>query len=257
MKRMMIRNSFGIIFLCLASFCLFSCNDSATDGYNEITFLENGKVSNLRTYVGFQRVTLAWDNPTDASFIRNQIIYRTKDGLFGTIVTEKLVDNIVVDNLYSDNEYEFEIYTLDKHDNYSKPLKKRAKPISEAYFTNSLTVPGCKLVFNETNDTHEISWSGLSDDKMFFAGEISYKITAGEFSQKYGKRKLFNIEYLNDIENMKRYETNVTTLDKLEIGVEYEINYSINIWVISEGQNHYLSNDVIQISGSAKGIVPH
>ena len=202
-----------------------------TDEYNY-----SGKISNLRSYIGNERVILAWDNPKDQKSKTILIKY-------GVDKTEKtfgsLVDSVVIDKLDSGGGYMFEIFTQDASGNMSVPVSKTVLPISKKTIA-LLEAPTC---FAEVSDDDlAIKWYNLSTIAMHFNGKMTYSISGPDGFRKDAKFDL----------GIKREDTAISSytlpISELKGGVTYKIGYTIEVWPIAGNTVTY---DLVPLTGEA------
>lgn len=188
----------------------------------------SGKVTKLRYYIGYERVILAWDNPTDQKSKTILIEYDT-DKKHKTYDT--LVDSVSIDGLTSGSGYDFSVYTQDASGNLSVPVSITALPISEEY-VKELDPPTCTMV-KATGGGYALKWSNLSSILMRFAGKITYQITGKDGFTANGE---INVDVYKDVKGVKTLqEINDYTLPVagLKAGVEYTVTYNTSVWPIS------------------------
>lgn len=228
----------GIIFISCESM------DSNYKQYlNEYNY--SGKIRNLRAYIGYERVILAWDNPSDQKSKKIQIVYH--EGENEKILSyDTLIDSISVENLTSESGYDFTIYTLDKENNQSVPVSISALPVSKT-FVSTLVEPICSVT--KTEDGYALLWNNLSTIMMQFAGKIEYTISG---SNGYSKSDIIDIQvYETDnngntqIKNITSYMLNTPELEK---GLEYTVTYTTYVWPIL-GK---ITEDIVSVEGVSK-----
>lgn len=215
----------SIVFsICFIAF--FEGCDSMEDNYKQYLgeYNYSGKITNLRSYPGFERVVLAWDNPKDQKSKSIKIIY----GPDSTVVTyDNLIDSVSIEGLDAGTGYDFIVYTMDKDKNLSVPTKITAFPISKA-FVETLTPP--TVIIQVIGADQYISIVGLSNVLMNFAGNIEYTITGANNFSKSGKVDLPN--------KMGSTQLNIPVsslgLSFLSPG-EYEITYKVSVYPIMGG----------------------
>lgn len=148
--------------------CFFSCSDMDENYKEHVPEINySGKIKNLRGYVGYERVYLAWDNPIDQKSKRIRIEY---DSTF--VEYESLKDSVVIENLDSGSGYEFLIFTLDEYGNKSVATSKTMLPVSKA-FINSIPKPNIKVLENKDGNV-VFDIKGLTNSLMKFSGLINY-----------------------------------------------------------------------------------
>lgn len=237
---MKIQKNILLVFLFVATLIANNGCDSMEDNYQQYLgeYNYSGKITNIRTYAGYERVILAWDNPNDQKSKSIKIIY----GPDSTEVTyDNLVDSVSIDGLNAGTGYEFIVYTMDANQNLSVPTKITAFPVS-ADFVESLSPPS--LIVEEKNNEQVISLIGMSNVLMRFSGKISYTITG---PNDFNLSK--NIDITNQVVsvNSTTGEKTINTITDFsipvkEMGIEfipegnYTFNYSISVWPISGTQ---------------------
>lgn len=192
-----------VVYLIIA-LCLFSCSDM-DENYREHVpeFNYSGKIKNLRGYVGFERVYLAWENPLDQKSKYIRIEY---DSTF--IEYDSLIDSVVIENLNSGSGYEFFIFTVDDYGNKSVASSKTILPVSKT-FVNSIPKPNIKVIENKDGNV-VFDIKGLTNSLMKFTGLINYQcesssgsVIAG--SQEYQENEGDVILSINGLEVNENY----------------------------------------------------
>lgn len=241
-------NHFYIWTLCLLGLLGFSsCDESMDDNYKEYLVENNysGKVKALRCYIGYERVVLAWDNPTDQK--SKTILIEYAEGLYKHY--ESLVDSVSIDGLTSGSGYEFVVYTLDADSNKSVPVSITALPIS-ADFVSNLVAPAC--VAGTKDGVVTVNFNGLTSISYRFAGKITYKIKneAGQVV-KEGTEEIdvYNYTETGEIKSIKSISTHSFNAPELTAGNVYQIEYTVSIWPLS---NRKVTLDKVDIDGSAR-----
>lgn len=214
----------SIIFLgILVSFlCSIGC-ESMDDNYAQYKkeYNYSGKIDSLRVYPGYERVTLAWDNPKDQKSKTIRIVY----GADSTVVEyDTLVDSVSIEGLNAGTGYEFTVYTLDSYKNISVPTSITAFPVSKD-FVEALTPPS--ILVQVIGADQYISLVGLSNVLMKFAGNIEYIITGpGGFSTS-GAVDLVDMIGKSDV-NIPVAPLGVQFLPP----GDYNFEYKVSVWPI-------------------------
>lgn len=196
----------------------------------------SGKISNLRSYIGNERVILAWDNPNDQKSKTILIEYGIdkKQKTF-----ESLVDSVVIDKLDSGVGYMFDVFTQDAFGNMSVPVSKTVLPISKKTIA-LLEPPTC---FSEVSDDNfAITWNNLSTITMHFNGKMSYSISG---SDGFSKDAKFDLEIKREDSAISSY---TLPISELKAGITYKVGYTIEVWPIAGNTVTY---DLISLTGEA------
>lgn len=234
--------------------CLFgliglsSCGESMDDNYKKYTNEDNysGKITDLRCYIGFERIILAWDNPTDQKSKRILIEYA--DSLHK--YHDTLVDSISIEGLVSGGGYEFTVYTLDADSNKSVPSSITALPISKEFVKN-MTVPTCIPATKDGNVS--LTWNGLSlPVSARFAGKIAYKIKdeAGNLVKEGVEVvDVYNYNLDGSIKSLKNIVSHTVQTPELRPATIYHAEYAVDVWPI---QSKIITKDIVTVLGSAR-----
>lgn len=234
--------------LCLILlFGMSSCNESMDDNYKQYTTENNysGKIKKLRCYIGFERIVLAWDNPTDQK--SKTILVEYADSLYKHF--DSLVDSVSIDGLTSGSGYEFTVYTLDADSNKSVPVYITGLPVSQDYVTN-LLAPTCVPIMQDGNVA--VNFNGLSSISYQFAGKINYKITdesGNVVKEGTDETDVYNYNPDGSIKSVKKISTVTVNIPELTPGHIYQAEYTVSVWPIS---NKKITLDKILVKGSAR-----
>lgn len=237
---MKIKNNILLVFLFVAALILNQGCDSMEDNYQQYLgeYNYSGKINNLRTYAGFERVILAWDNPKDQKSKSIMIVY----GADSTAVTyDHMVDSVSIDGLNAGTGYDFIVYTLDADKNLSVPTKITAFPVSSEY-VESLAPP--TLLVEEKNNEQVISFIGMSNVLMIFSGKINFTITgANNFSLTGHIDVTDQVVSVNPTTGAKTINTiSDISVPVKDFGIElipegnYSFDYTITVWPVSGTQ---------------------
>lgn len=230
--------------------------DSMDDNYKEYIgeYNYSGKIQNIRAYLGYERVVLAWDNPKDQKSKNIRIVY----GVDSTVVDyESMVDSVSIDGLTDGTGYEFTVYTLDAHKNVSVPVNITAFPISNE-FVESLTAP--TLVVDVKDNKQVLTLLGLSNIQMTFAGIINLDIEGPDGFRAIKKIDITDqVTGLDDDGMPKNKVLSEYSIPVEELGVEFLVpaehtfKYSVNVWPV---MGNLISVDEVELSREAKVNVP-
>lgn len=228
----------SLVLLCIGLSLFFTNCSEMDDNYKQYLteYSYSGKVTNTRTYVGYERVILAWDNPKDQKSKTILIEYDIdkKEKKF-----ESLVDSVIIDELYSGGGYEFAIYTQDAAGNKSVPVTITALPVSKK-MVERLEAPNCLSTLKD--NIPAIQWNNLSTMSMHFNGQMSYTITGPDG---------FNLKGEFDLE-IDRKDTPTTSyvlaIPELQSGMTYTIEYTCSVWPIA---GKIVTYDLVQLTSSA------
>lgn len=237
---MKIKKNILLVFLSVAALLLNHGCDSMEDNYKQYLgeYNYSGKINNLRTYAGYERVILAWDNPKDQKSKSIMIIY----GADSTVVTyDSMVDSVSIDGLNAGTGYEFIVYSLDADKNMSVPSKITAFPVSKEY-VESLTPP--TILVEEKNNEQVISFIGMSNVLMMFSGKINFTITGPDNFNLTG-----NIDITDQVVSVDQATGAkiINTISDFSVPVKdfgidlipegnYSFDYTINVWPVSGTQ---------------------
>lgn len=205
---------------------LIGCEDM-DDNYKQYLqeYNYSGKVEALRSYIGFERIALAWDVPKDQK--SKQILVE-----YGADKQQKLfdhmVDSVVIDGLDAVTGYDFAVYTLDNAGNRSVPATITALPISRTVVDN-LVPPTCSYV--EVDGVPNVYWAGLSAVSMAFCkySYIDYKIMSEDESEVVTKGCLKN----TDVTSLNRVGELKLPAPQLSKGSTYYVDFTAYVYPIS------------------------
>lgn len=231
---------------CLLSFAgLTACGDM-DDNYKQ--YLEeynySGKVTSVRSYLGFQRVALAWDNPKDQKSKQILIEYGAdkQQKLF-----DHLVDSVVIEGLDAGTGYNFAVYTLDNAGNRSVPASMSALPISQTVVDN-LVPPTCSYV--NKNGVQSVYWAGLSAVSMAYCkySYMDYKIMSanGDEVVMEGRLKNANVTSLNRVNEL------TLPASELSKGSTYYVNFTAYVYPVS---SDIVTMDSVPVTGRTRIII--
>lgn len=163
-----------IIMLLLLVLC-FSCEEQDEIYKQYLTeTVYPGKADSLRTYVGIEKVYLAWDIPTDAKAQRMVVKYGETD----SIISETIVDTMVVNGLNSGDTYTFEVFSVDKDDNQSIKLYADLYPVSEDWISKNMMLS--RPVISPTDGVKVTSltfgWPSLNNDVMRYKDGLEFAL---------------------------------------------------------------------------------
>lgn len=233
---MKIKNVFTMIGMFILLGALPACEDMDTN-YKQYTneYNYSGKVKNIRTYLGYERVVLAWDNPVDQKSATILIEYDVdkKQKIYDT-----LVDSVSIEGLNAGTGYDFTVYTVDSAGNHSVPVSLTALPVSKTFVEN-LTPPSCTIT--KIDGIPTLKWSNLSTISMRFARKLTYKITGTDgFVQE---------ETVIPPDSLTGTINDYTLpVPELKPG-DYHITYTTSVFPIS---GKTVTIDVVLINGDAK-----
>lgn len=224
----------GILFLLGV---LSACEDmdanykQYTDEYNY-----SGKIKNIRTYLGYERVVLAWDNPIDQKSATILIEYDIdkKQKTYDT-----LVDSVSIEGLTSGTGYDFTVYTVDRAGNRSVPVLLTALPVSKTFVEN-LDPPTCSII--KKDGIPALKWSNLSTISMNFARKLTYKVT-GPNGFKLEGTVIPPDSITGTISDYTQQ------MPELKPGIEYHVTYTTSVYPIS---GKTVTIDIVLINGEAK-----
>lgn len=215
--------------------------DSMEDNFKQYVdeYNYSGKIDSLRVYPGYERVTLAWDNPKDQKSKTIRIVY----GVDSTVVSyDSLIDSVSIEGLTAGTGYEFIVYTMDTYKNLSVPTYITAFPISKA-FVESLTPP--MVVVQTIGSDQYISIMGVSNVLMYFSGNIEFTINGPD--DLIIEDKL----YFGDLIGKSQVDIPVSSLIPLPflpLG-EYTFDFKVSVWPV---QGTQVSIDEVTLSNNQK-----
>lgn len=195
--------------------CLFSCSDMDENYKEHVPEINySGKIKNLRGYVGYERVYLAWENPLDQ---KSKYIRVEYDSTF--IEYESLIDSVVIDNLDSGSGYEFFVFTVDDYGNKSVASSKTILPVSKT-FVNSIPKPNIKVLENKDGNV-VFDIKGLTNSLMKFSGLINYQCESKSGSIITGSQEYSEEEsdVILMIDGLKTNENYTVRLDLMIIPI--------------------------------------
>ncbi|MCL3779546.1 carbohydrate-binding protein [Prolixibacteraceae bacterium JC049] len=215
----------SLIIIALLSLFVWACDDMH-DNYKDYVKerIYPGKVDSIRVYVGYQKAYFGWETPTDAKSKKIVVKYG-KD----SIVTASNIDTLIIPNLTSGSGYEFEIFSVDEFWNSSVKSYKTMLPVSDIWVQNNMLVPNPK--FKPADGVHTdsllVKWSALSNDFMYYVGDLSYTLKKGEATISEGKG-MAN-DWKNGNESLK--------IKNLDITAQYSIDYKMKMIPRVSGKN--------------------
>ena len=218
-----------------------SMDDNYKQYLNEYNY--SGKILNLRCYLGYQRVALAWDNPKDQKSKKIMIEYGAEK-LQKTF--DSLVDTVVIEGLNAGTGYDFTVYTLDNAGNHSVPVSVTALPVSKDMADN-LVPPTCTYV--KVGGEPAIHWVTLSAVSMSFCKQsrIEYSVTAADGSVV--KQGVFRNANEESLVSLNEYTLPVP---ELEAGKEYNVDFTVYVYPVS---SNIVTMDAVPVTGSTRIVV--
>ena len=202
---------------------LIGCEDM-DDNYKQYLqeYNYSGKVVALRSYLGFERIALAWDIPKDQKSKQILIEYGADKQ---QKVFNHMMDSVVIDGL---NGYDFAVYTLDNAGNRSVPASITALPISQTVVDN-LVPPSCSYV--KVDGVPSVYWAGLSAVSMAFCkySYIDYKIMSEDGSEVVTKGCLKNA----NVTSLNRVNEWTLPAPQLSKGSTYYVDFTAYVYPIS------------------------
>lgn len=231
---------------CLLSFVgIFGCEDM-DDNYKQ--YLEeynySGKVKSVRTYLGFERVALAWDNPKDQKSKQILIEYGIDKQ---QKIFDHLVDSVVIDGLDTGTGFDFAIYTLDHAGNRSVPATVTALPISQTMVDN-LVSPTCSYV--EVDGVPSVYWAGLSAVSMAYCkySYLDYKITSEDGNNILAEGRLKN----ENVSSLNRVNEITLPAPELSKGSTYFVDFVAYVYPVS---SDIVTMDSVPVNGRTRIII--
>ena len=231
---------------CLLSFIgMIGCEDM-DDNYKQ--YLEDynysGKVTSVRSYLGFERVALAWDNPKDQKSKHILIEYGVDKQ---QKIFDYLVDSVVIDGLDTGTGFDFAIYTLDNAGNRSVPATITALPISQTMVDN-LVPPTCSYV--KVDGVPSVYWAGLSAVSMAYCkySYIDYKIVSEDGDKVITEGCLEN----ENVTSLDRVNELTLPAPELSKGSTYYVNFTAYVYPVS---SDIVTMDSVPVNGRTRIII--
>ncbi len=225
---------FSIILFLFASLAT-GCGDMyELQRIHEGEIIYSGRVADttVRTYAGFERVALAWNNPQDAISKKTYITYK---GLSEhELEFETLIDTLVVEGLADGVGYDFTIYTVNANGNLSVPTKVNVLPVSQT-LVDALIPPTCRSV--AIGDGYGLEWLNLSTLAIFFAGQVTYEILDPVTEAVIREETVLNVKIYQQV-GIKQILQEVTqcntkvALPELAEGASYRVNFQVKAWPV-------------------------
>ncbi|MEP3836223.1 MAG: DUF4998 domain-containing protein [Algibacter sp.] len=169
---MKINNLFIIVMLLVLC---FSCEEQDENYKQYLTeTVYPGKADSLRTYIGVEKVYLAWDAPTDAKAERMVIKFGETD----SIISETIIDTIVVSGLNSGDTYNFQIFSVDKDDNQSIKLYADLYPVSKDWISKNMFISNPQILPSDGVNVNSLtfSWTALDNDVMKYKDGLEFTL---------------------------------------------------------------------------------
>mgnify|MGYP005770868489 CR=1 FL=1 len=166
----------------------FVACDKMNDVHEKYTHeqIYSGKINNVRSYPGIEKVYLAWDNPADRKSHKIYIEYFAYEDSLETYLNDQVfngsritLDSLIIDSLVYDAAYTFRLYTLDAYDNKSIPVEIMVTPITQAK-CDGLIGPSVDFTYDKAKGDSIVKFKidNLTNDTYaVWAGGISYKLT--------------------------------------------------------------------------------
>lgn len=220
---MKIKKIISLVLFSLTALFIYNGCDSMEDNYKQYLgeYNYSGKITNLRSYPGYERVVLMWDNPNDQKSKAIKVIYGPDST---EVVYDSMVDSVSIEGLDAGTGYEFIVYTMDANQNLSVPTKITAFPVSEN-FVGTLTPPS--VIVQVIGSDQYMSFVGLSNVLMKFAGNIEYSITGPNEFSRSGSAELENMIGASQVD----IPVSALGTDFLPPG-EYQATYKVSIFPI-------------------------
>lgn len=169
----------NLIVIALLLVLCFSCEEQDENYRQYLTeTVYPGKADSLRTYIGVEKVYLAWDAPTDAKAERIVIKYSATD----SIISETVIDTIVVSGLNSGDTYNFQVFSVDKDDNQSIKLYADLYPVSQDWISKNMFISKPQILPTDGVNVNSLtfSWTALDNDVMKYKDGLEFTITDNE-----------------------------------------------------------------------------
>ncbi|MEL0653159.1 DUF4998 domain-containing protein [Algibacter sp. TI.3.09] len=165
----------NLIVVALLLVLCFSCEEQDENYRQYLTeTVYPGKADSLRTYIGVEKVYLAWDAPTDAKAERMVIKYSATD----SIISETVIDTIVVSGLNSGDTYNFQVFSVDKDDNQSIKLYADLYPVSEDWISKNMFISNPQILPSDGVNVNSLtfSWTALDNDVMKYKDGLEFTL---------------------------------------------------------------------------------
>lgn len=176
-------NNLIIVGVILLVFC-FSCEDQEDNFKQYLTeTVYPGKADSLRTYIGIEKVYLAWDRPTDSKAERMVVKYSDID----SIVSETIIDTLIVTGLNSGDTYNFEIFSVDQNNNQSIKLYADLYPVSEDWISKNMFIAKPQISPTDGVNVSSLtfSWTALDNDVMKYKDGLQFSIKDSDGNDVY------------------------------------------------------------------------
>ena len=166
----------NLIVVALLLVLCFSCEEQDENYRQYLTeTVYPGKADSLRTYIGVEKVYLAWDSPTDAKAERMVVKYSETD----SIISETVIDTIVVSGLNSGDTYNFQVFSIDKDDNQSIKLYADLYPVSNDWISKNMFISNPQILPSDGVNVNSLtfSWTALDNDVMKYKDGLEFTLT--------------------------------------------------------------------------------
>lgn len=247
---------FSSVLLLLFASMVTGCGDMyELQRIHEGEIIYSGRVADttVRTYAGFERVALAWNNPKDAISKKTYITYK---GLSEhELEFETLIDTLVIDGLKDGTGYDFTIYTVNAYGNLSVPTKVNVLPVSQT-LVDALIPPTCRCAV--IRDGYGLEWLNLSTLAIFFAGQIKYEILDTVTEAVVRQETTLNVKIYQQVgidqilQEVSHCNTKIA-LPELAEGNSYRVNFKVKVWPVQgkdENGNLIRTMDEVWVAGS-------
>lgn len=205
-----------IVVVILLFFC-FSC-DNQEDNFKQYLTetVYPGKADSIRSYIGIEKVYLAWEAPTDAKAERMVVKYSDVD----SIISETIIDTIVVTGLSSGDTYNFEVFSLDDKNNQSIKLYADLFPVSNDWVSKNMFIAKPQIAPTDGLDvsTLDFTWAALDNDVMKYKDGLEFTLTDDQ-----GNEITSGISVENNVEGGRL----VITVPDLDVDRSYTIAYKM------------------------------
>ncbi|MEP1489453.1 MAG: carbohydrate-binding protein [Algibacter sp.] len=207
----------NLIIVTMLLMVCFSCDD-LNDKHSEYLTetIYPGRIDSLRTYIGIEKVYMAWEKPTDNKANKTIINYGTEEIVFDTAI-----DTIVVTELDSGQPYNFEIFSIDVNDNQSVKLYADLLPVSKDWIARNMFLS--KPIVTPTDGVNvnslTFSWKALNNDVMKYKDGLEFSLT-----DENGN------EITSDISDENNVEDGVLIIEasNLDVNKSYTLSYKMS-----------------------------
>ncbi len=236
---------------------LSSCEDmdeNYKDYTTEVVF--SGKITNLKSLIGYQSVILYWDNPIDQ---RSKGIEIECIGADTTVFKYDLTelnsnsndlevykaDSVRIKGLTEGTGYDFTVYSTDAYGNRSIAVSTTVLPLSSSA-VESIIPPTCATEIDADGNT-ALNFTNISTMSIRFAGKIVYQIF-DENGNAISDQLTETVE-VGDSKKGTRYTEWLVSYPGLNVNTPYTVKFKTDVWPLSGTS---ITEDIITMESEAK-----